>query len=403
MPVSQHDLQQHYLNTGEGANAIANVIKGSEDTYTTEGFIVSESLDKKLGVKLTGVRLLAKDIIAHMVKNFAGANYVSVAIRGDNRCSLRSMMAGSLIAARRLMYLNKHEQAHKILDTLQHYADDLYALHVNPPKTHLQLLEEFNQTQYNNFRRYVDGIRNQTIGIADIVGQANKDFSKAIIAESCDFNVACSALAAYITDRQLQVQVDGLGGLISKENLSDEGNAYAVLSPGERGSTSADRAAFLAAIGIQNQIIITRIDSVVQAIGQSVDDKGEKIVTINQVLQSERLCRQFKNVTTENDRAIEVDATMVSFNSGGHFNLVLSECDVTLMQAEINQRQENFIKAGKLQEKSEPSMIAQAIQDNDEYEGEKKHKTDKPADSVVQTAVKKDDNDERGFYSSDSK
>jgi hypothetical protein len=201
-------------------------------------------------------------------------------------------------------------------------------------------------------------------------------------------------LAAYITDRQLQVQVDGLGGLISKENLSDEGNAYAVLSPGERGSTSADRAAFLAAIGIQNQIIITRIDSVVQAIGQSVDDKGEKIVTINQVLQSERLCRQFKNVTTENDRAIEVDATMVSFNSGGHFNLVLSECDVTLMQAEINQRQENFIKAGKLQEKSEPSMIAQAIQDNDEYEGEKKHKTDKPADSVVQTAVKKDDNDE---------
>ena len=326
MPTELYTLQKEIIEHNQGHDRLLQHL-GQQDNFTIDEFIIVEDVDYKIGMHpdAAPIRKLAADIINYSLIQYLGKDFISVAIRGDNRCSQRSLMSLTLIAARRLIYQGKKDEANVLLSCLGRYADELYARIDEPQFSALRV--DFTQEHYQSFKTLLANIQEETIGITELVLQANSDFSVLFSPEADPFNLALSSLTAFIMDKKLDEQ----SRLINypKEQLSDEENEYAVLTPGVRGSTSADRAAFLSALNLKLAMPILRVNSVVDTLLARGARTMDEAMSIGGGV--------FNLVATENDEGM---MAMTAFNSGGHTNIVLTAEDRFYIEQELFDRRQ---------------------------------------------------------------
>ena len=322
MPHETYNLQREIIDVNQGQDQLKHVL-GLQDNFTIDAFIISEDVAYKIGMHPDAApdRKVAAEIIQYSLTKNLGDEYISVAIRGDNRCSQRSLIFLALIAARRLIYQERAKEANQLLNTLGQFADELIA-RINEPQFSA-LRNDFTQENYSKFKTLLTNISTATVDIKDLVLQANADFSVQYVPEPDGFNLALSSLTAFIMDKKLTEQSSDIG--LPKAFLSDEGNDYAVLSPGMRGSTSADRVAFLSALNLKLNVPILRVNSVLETMRARGITRLDQAIVLDDV---------FNLIAIENDDGhIETSA----FNSGGHTNLILTAEDRFYIQRELSE------------------------------------------------------------------
>lgn len=342
MPKKTYVLQRAIIDINKGQKELRRILEEQGNVKLDE-FIITEDVAYKIGMHPDAApeRKIAAEIIQYALTKTLGDGYISVAIRGDNRCSQRSLISSALIAARRLIYQGKIEKAHLILGRLERFADELM-VRIDEPQFQ-QLRKDFTPENYAQFKTLLGRISNGgvwDIGLVELILQANADFSIQFAAEADAFNLALSSLTAFIMDKKLAEMSADIG--MTKAMLSDENNDYAVLTPGMRGSTSADRTAFLSALDLKLKLPIIRVDSVLE----TMHERGIKTLA-----DAIALGNVFNLMATENDDGqIEINA----FNSGGHTNLILTAEDKFYIQRELAERRVNT--ANPAQEKRDEHL-----------------------------------------------
>lgn len=327
MPTDLYTIQKTIIETNRGHDRLIDAL-GQQDNFNINEFIIVEDVNYKIGIhpNAAPIRKLAAEVIRYSLNKYLGDDYISVAVRGDNRCSQRSLMSLALIAACRLIYQGKREASNTLLNTLGCYADELMA-RVNEPQFRA-LRSDFTHANYLRFKALLANISLEKTGITEIVLQANCDFSVQYTPLPDHFNLALSSLTAFIMDKELDKQSRLIG--YPKEQLSDEENEYGVLDPGVRGSTSADRVAFLSALNLRLNLPILRVDSV----AKSLLDRG--VHTLEEAIGFDS--GVFNLIATENDDGVII---ITAFNSGGHTNLVLTAEEIFYLHRELNARRQD--------------------------------------------------------------
>ena len=311
-------LQKQIFDTGSGTRELQKSIQDIDTYYIAEDFIVAENMERKLG------RRLNTPAINHRLTESLGAPYVSIAIRGDNRCSLRSLMSSTLIAMRRAIYEGSRAKAEELAQRLMVFADRLDDLRSTDDPLIADLIQYFTPEMLNQFRQLLADILSERVGISDLVMQANCDYSREVVQEADPFNLALSALGAFIVTEGLPQIAEYWFNekIFSRDEYTPEqaiefmhsAEPLGVRRPlGEETTSSGERQAFSRMLNLTTETYILRVGITAEGIVSHTDSAYPK------------------SELPEEPGSLGVARI---FNTDGHITIALNSRDIEYIRAE---------------------------------------------------------------------